>query len=125
MNTVYHAALLLSRVTQVGLAYGTDAATTACVIDLAAPPGSPDAAPPTLDRLVRYPWPGMILPTGTFRPNQENPRPAPGLLAADTAGRPVLVGLRDVGDLCAAPTPRPSRSSSSSCAMTATPPCPA
>ena len=98
MDTVYHAALLLSRVTQVGLAYGTEAAARACVIDLAAPPDASDAPVPASGRLVRYPWPGMTLATGTFRPAQENPRPAPGLLAAATAGAPVLVGLRDAVD---------------------------
>ena len=99
MDTVYHAALLLSRVTQVGLAYGEGAASTACVIDLGAPLAAPAQREGPSSDLVRYPWPGMTVASGTFRPNSENPRPAPGLLPAATAGIPVLVGLRNVDDL--------------------------
>lgn len=102
MNTVYHAALLLSRVTQAGVAYGDGPAAGTCVIDLGTPmepPGTP--APPSGD-LVRYPWPGMTLPSGTFRPASENPRPSPALLQEATAGIPVLVGLRNADALAAA-----------------------
>lgn len=99
MNSVYHAGLLLSRVTQVGLAYGDGVAARVCVIDLGAPRNSAGTRSATSGGLVRYPWPGMTLPTGTFQIGAENPRPAPGLLPAGTAGTPVLVGLREVDDL--------------------------
>ena len=101
MNTVYHAALLLSRVTQAGVAYGDGPAAGTCVIDLGAPlelPGTP--VPPSGD-IVRYPWPGMTLPTGTFRPALENPRPSSTLLPGPAVGTPVLVGLRNAEALAA------------------------
>lgn len=103
MNTVYHAALLLSRVTQVGAAYGDGPAAGVCVIDLGAPLGSPETEVPASGELVRYPWPGMTVPTGTFLPGSENPRPPAALLPGATAGVPVLVGLRNADGLAQDP----------------------
>jgi len=97
MRTVYHAALLLSRVTEAGAAYGTGRAAGTCVIDLGAPLAAamPNAAP--RHRIVRYPWPDMTTTTGSLRLDSEVPRPAPTLLPESTVGIPVLVGLRDAG----------------------------
>ena len=101
MNTIYHAALLLSRVTEAGVAYGTRGAAGACVIDLGAPlaPPEPQAAAPR--EIVRYPWPGMTMPTGSFHLASENPRPSLALLPAAIVGSPVLVGLRRAGAVAA------------------------
>ena len=93
MNTIYHAALLLSRVTEAGVAYGDGAAAGACVIDLGAPLPAPEV--PASAELVRYPSPGLRVATGSFRPASENPRPSPAVLPGATVGIPVLVGLRD------------------------------
>jgi uncharacterized protein YkwD len=105
MNTVYHAALLLSRVTQAGMAYGDGPAAGTCVIDLATPLEPPGPLEPASGDIVRYPWPGMTLPSGTFRPGSENPRPSPALLPGAMAGTPVLVGLRTADALAAAAEP--------------------
>lgn len=94
MATIYHAALLLSRVSEGGLAYGSGDAAGTCIVDLGAPlalPATPDATPRDV---VRYPWPGMSLPTGTYQLSTENPRPRLILLPGPTSGIPVLVGLR-------------------------------
>jgi uncharacterized protein YkwD len=96
MRTVYHAALLLSRVTEAGAAYGTGRAAGTCVIDLGAPLAAATNAAPRR-QLVRYPWPGMATSTGSLRLDSEVPRPAPALLPEANVGIPVLVGLRDAG----------------------------
>jgi len=97
MRTVYHAALLLSRVTEAGAAYGTGRAAGTCVIDLGAPLAAamPSAAP--RHRIVRYPWPGMTTTSRSLRLDSEVPRPAPALLPDSNVGIPVLVGLHDAG----------------------------
>ena len=102
MRTVYHAALLLSRVTEAGAAYGTGRAVGTCVIDLGAPLAAATTAAPRR-QIVRYPWPGMTTSTGTLRLDSEVPRPAPALLPEANVGIPVLVGLRDAGSAKAGP----------------------
>jgi hypothetical protein len=102
MSTVYHAALLLSRVTEGGVAYGTGAAAGACVIDLGAPLTAAPAIAATPGGIVRYPWPGMTVPTGSLRLDSETPRPAPAQLPEAIVGTPVLVGLRGAGPAAAA-----------------------
>ena len=95
MRTVYHAALLLSRVTEVGMAYGSANAAGTCVIDLGVPLPTPTTEGPR--QIVRYPWPGMTLSTGSLRLDSEIPRPAPRQLPDSSVGISVLVGLRDAG----------------------------
>lgn len=102
MNTVYHAALLLSRVTEAGVAYGEGSAAGMCIIDLAAPVGASDMQTPGSGEIVRYPWPGMVAATGTYLVGSENPRPPPSLLPNANAGIPVLVGLRNADFVSAA-----------------------
>jgi uncharacterized protein YkwD len=106
MNTIYHAALLLSRVTEAGVAYGDAAAAGVCTIDLGAPLGGPDTGTPASGTFVRYPWPGMAVPTGTFAVGSENPRPPPSLLPNAKVGIPILVGLRNADFVAAAPDGR-------------------
>ena len=95
MNTIYHAALMLGRVTEAGVAYGDGAAAGTCVMDLGAPLLPSDASASTSGGVVRYPSPGSTLATGTFRLASENPRPLPSALPGATSGIPVLVGLRE------------------------------
>lgn len=95
MYSIYHAALLLSRVTQAGVAYGDGAAAGTCVLDLGAPLPASDAPAAASGDIVRYPSPGLTLATGSFRLASENPRPSPAVLAGATVGIPVLAGLRD------------------------------
>jgi len=97
MRTVYHAALLLSRVTEAGAAYGAGRAAGTCVIDLGAPLAAATAGAAGRRQIVRYPWPGMTTTTGSLRLDLEVPRPAPALLPEANVGIPVLVGLGDAG----------------------------
>ena len=95
MNTVYHAALLLSRVTQVGLAFGSGRYAGMCTIDLGAPFDARDGQPPAPGEVVTYPYAGMTVASGTYAVAAENPRPPLGWLPNAKAGTPVLVGFRN------------------------------
>jgi uncharacterized protein YkwD len=95
MATVYHATLLLSRVTEAGVAYGAGAAGGACVIDLGVPLLAPGPQAAATGQVVRYPWAGMTAATGSLRLDLESPRPARSLLPDGKVGIPVLVGLRN------------------------------
>jgi hypothetical protein len=95
MNTVYHAALLLSRVTQVGLAFGSGRYAGMCTIDLGAPFEARGGQAPPPGEVVAYPYPGMTVPSGTYAVSAENPRPPLGLLPYAKAGTPILVGFRN------------------------------
>ncbi|MGN6525351.1 MAG: CAP domain-containing protein [Burkholderiaceae bacterium] len=95
MGTVYHATLLLSRVTEAGMAYGVGAAGGACVIDLGVPLLAPGPQAAATGQIVRYPWAGMTAPSGTLRLDLESPRPSRALLPDARVGMPVLVGLRN------------------------------
>jgi uncharacterized protein YkwD len=101
MNTIYHASLLLSRVTEVGIAYGDGAGAGMCTINLGAPLGAPGATALGSGEIVRYPWPGMVASTGTFLVGSENPRPPPSLLPNANVGIPVLVSFRNADFLAA------------------------
>jgi uncharacterized protein YkwD len=95
MHTIYHAALLLGRVTEAGFGYGTGAAAGSCTIDLGTPLAASPARVSQAGGLVRYPWPGMVISSGSFRPESENPRPLFEFLPDSPTGAPVMVGLRD------------------------------
>ena len=108
MNTVYHAALLLSRVTEVGLAFGSGRYAGMCTIDLGAPfEARSGGQVPSAGEVVSYPAPGMTVPRGTYAVSAENPRPPLGLIPNAKAGAPVLVGFRNEDYIAAdAATPR-------------------
>ena len=89
MGTVYHATLLLSRVTEAGMAYGVGAAGGACVIDLGVPLLAPGPQATATGQIVRYPWAGMTAPAGTLRLDLESPRPSRALLPDARVGMPV------------------------------------
>ena len=103
LDTVYHAASMLSRVTSAGLAFGTGSAAGMCTIDMASPlAGSALQVPPS-GAVVAYPYDGSTVAHGTFQVSSESPRVSTTLLPDATAGTPILVGFRNE-DLVASST---------------------
>jgi len=95
LDTVYHAAAMLSRVTDVGFGFGTGAAAGMCTIDMAAPLDESDLQIPPSGAIVAYPYDGSTVAHGTFRVSNETPRVSTALVPAATAGTPVVVGFRN------------------------------
>ncbi|HEY9024124.1 MAG TPA: hypothetical protein VIP05_07470, partial [Burkholderiaceae bacterium] len=96
LDTVYHAAAMLSRAVDVGFGYGTGSAAGMCTIDMASPlnGGSSKQIPPS-GAVVAYPFNGETVAHGTFRVSNESPRVSTALLPNATAGTPILVGFRN------------------------------
>jgi uncharacterized protein YkwD len=96
LDTVYHAASMLSRVTDVGFGYGANAAAGMCTIDMGSPldGGGAKQIPPS-GAIVTYPYDGATVAHGTFRVSSESPRVSTALLPNATAGTPVLAGFRN------------------------------
>ena len=96
LDTVYHAASMLSRVTDVGFGFGTGTAAGMCTIDMASPSngGAAKQIPPS-GAIVAYPYAGSTVAHGTFHVSNESPRVSTSLLPASTAGTPILVGFRN------------------------------
>ena len=96
LDTVYHAALMLSRVTDVGFGFGTGAAAGMCTIDMGSPlsGGSAKQIPPS-GAIVAYPFADGTVAHGTFHVSNESPRVAASLLPNATAGTPIVIGLRN------------------------------
>ena len=96
LDTVYHAASMLSRVTDVGFGFGSGAAAGMCTIDMASPlsGGGAKQIPPS-GAVVAYPYNGSTVAHGTFHVSNESPRAPIALLPAATAGTPVVVGFRN------------------------------
>lgn len=96
LDTVYHAASLLSRVTEVGFGFGSGAAAGMCTIDMASPlaGGAAMQIPPS-GAIVAYPFAGGTVAHGTFHVSSESPRVSTALLPAANAGTPVVVGFRN------------------------------
>ena len=96
LDTVYHAASMLSRVTDVGFGFGTGAAAGMCTIDMGSPlnGGAARQIPPS-GAIVAYPYAGSTVAHGTFHVSNESPRVSASLLPASTAGTPILVGFRN------------------------------
>jgi uncharacterized protein YkwD len=95
LDTIYHAASMLSRVTDVGFGFGTGAAAGMCTIDMASPSdGSARQISPS-GAIVAYPYAGSTVAHGTFHVSNESPRVSTSLLPASTAGTPILVGFRN------------------------------
>lgn len=96
LNTVYHAAALLSRGTHVGLGFGTDAGgIPLCVADLGnlASESYTQVAP--TGELIAYPYVGQTGVLETFYVAYEVPRPSATLFPNTTAGTPVVVNVRN------------------------------
>lgn len=96
LDTVYHAASMLSRVTDVGFGYGSGTAAGMCTIDMGSPlsGGSGKQIPPS-GAVVAYPYDGSTVAHGTFHVSNESPRVSTALLPNATAGVPILVGFRN------------------------------
>jgi hypothetical protein len=97
LDTVYHAASMLSRVTDVGFGFGSAAATSGmCTIDMGSPldDGASRQIPPS-GAIVAYPFDGSTVAHGTFHVSDESPRVSTALLPNATAGTPVVVGFRN------------------------------
>ena len=96
LDTVYHAASMLSRVTDVGVGFGSGAAAGMCTIDMASPlnGGGSKQIPPS-GAIVAYPYNASTVAHGTFHVSNESPRVSTALLPNSTAGTPVVVGFRN------------------------------
>ena len=96
LDTVYHAASMLSRVTDVGFGYGSGAAVGMCTIDMGSPfNGGSTRQIPASGAIVAYPYGGSTVAHGTFHVSNESPRVSAALLPNATAGVPVVVGFRN------------------------------
>ena len=96
LDTVYHAASMLSRVTEVGFGFGSGAAAGMCTIDMASPrSGGAALQVPPSGAVVAYPYAGATVAHGTFHVSSERPRVSTALLPNDVAGTPILVGFRN------------------------------
>ena len=95
LDTVYHAASMLSRVTDVGFGFGSGAAAGMCTIDMAAPLDDVSKQIPPPGAIVAWPYDGSTVAHGTFHVSNESPRVSTALLPNATAGTPIVVGFRN------------------------------
>lgn len=96
LNTVYHAAAMLSHVTDVGVGFGTDAASVPlCVLKLGTPTASTYGQVPATGSLMAYPYDTQTNVYDTFYVAYETPRPSITLFPNLTTGTPVLVNVRN------------------------------
>lgn len=96
LDTVYHAASMLSRVTDVGFGFGTGTAAGMCTIDMASPlnGGFTRQIPPS-GAIIAYPYAGSTVAHGTFHVSNESPRVSTSLLPGADAGTPIVIGFRN------------------------------
>jgi uncharacterized protein YkwD len=96
MNTVYHAAAILSPTTNVGVGFGTDGAgIPMCVLNFAAASSESYVQVAPAGSLVAYPYAGQTNLLETFYVAYETPRPSTTLFPNTTAGTPVIVSVRN------------------------------
>ena len=98
LDTVYHAASMLSRVTEAGVGFGGagTAASGMCTIDMASPlSGGASRQIPASGAIVAYPSAGSTVAHGTFHVSNETPRVSKALLTHADAGTPVIIGFRN------------------------------
>lgn len=96
MDTVYHAAALLSQETYVGIGIGADAAgIPLCVSDLASASADAYGQVPASGALIAYPYNNQTGVLETFYVADESPRPSVTLFPNQTAGTPVVVRVRN------------------------------
>lgn len=96
LDTIYHAADMLSRETDVGIGFGTGSAAGMCTIDMGSPlaTGATQQIPPS-GAVIAYPYNGQTVAHGTFHVDNESPRAPKALVPASTSGTPILVGFRN------------------------------
>ena len=96
LDTVYHAASMLSRVTNVGFGFGSGSAAGMCTIDMGSPLAGGEARQiPASGAVIAYPSAGSTVAHGTFHVSNESPRVSTALLPNATAGTPIVIGLRN------------------------------
>jgi hypothetical protein len=96
LNTVYHAAALLSQSTHVGIGFGADGAgLPLCVMDLGVATGTTYAQVAASGAMTAYPYGGQTNVLETFYVAYESPRPSAVLFPNTTAGTPVVVNIRN------------------------------
>jgi len=100
MDTVYHAASLLSPVTYVGLGVveGPNSAgypLMMCVQDMGTAAADTTGQIPASGALVAYPYAGQSNVLETFQVSAESPRPPVAVLPNVTAGTPIVVSMRN------------------------------
>jgi len=96
MNTVYHAAAILSPTTNVGVGFGLDGANIPmCVVDFASAASESYVQVAPAGALVAYPYAGQTNLLETFYVGYESPRPSATLFPNTTAGTPVIVNVRN------------------------------
>lgn len=95
LDTIYHAADMLSRETDVGIGFGSGSAAGMCTIDFGAPLADGAAQIPPSGAVIAYPYQGQTVASGTFHVSNESPRAPISLLPNATAGTPIIVGLRN------------------------------
>ena len=95
LDTVYHAVSMLSRVTDVGIGFGSGSAAGMCTIDMASPLSGTGLQIPPSGAIVAYPYNGSTVAHGTFHVSNESPRVSTALLPNATAGTPIVLGFRN------------------------------
>lgn len=96
LNTVYHAAALLSQSTHVGVGFGADSAGfPLCVMDLGVAPGTTYAQVAATGAMTAYPYNGQTNVFETFYVAYESPRPSAALFPNTTVGTPIVVNVRN------------------------------
>lgn len=93
LNTVYHAQIILSEATHVGIGRFIDEGRNpGCVVHVASQAALGQV--PGANSVIVNPAPNATV-NGTFHIDAEIPRPAAGLITTATAGSPVMVNLRN------------------------------
>ena len=95
LDTIYHAADMLGRVTDAGFGFGSGGAAGMCTIDLASPLADGALQVPPSGAVIAYPYAGQSVAHGTFHVANESPRASTTLLPNATAGTPILAGFRN------------------------------
>lgn len=93
LNTVYHAEVILSRATHVGLGRFIDEGLNpGCVVHVAATNSMGQV--PGANNVIVNPAPSATV-KGTFYIDAESPRPAAGIITTASSGSPIMVNMRN------------------------------
>ncbi|PZP36713.1 MAG: hypothetical protein DI603_01770 [Roseateles depolymerans] len=94
LNSVYHAAAMLSSYTDVGVGSNVDGlGAPTCIYDFATPAGSSYVQIPASGALVAYPYAGQTDAPANFEAATEVPRPPVTVLPDALVGTPILVSI--------------------------------
>ncbi len=93
LNTVYHAEVMLSRATHVGIGRFVDeGGNPGCMVHVAATTSMGQV--PGANNVIVNPAPSTTV-NGTFYIDAESPRPAAGIITTATSGSPIMVNMRN------------------------------